>query len=123
MTTQIIAISLGPQEEEVKRDALHAYFKGEGFDLVDENIGLFVNGECSFICSCFEQTQYVLFKEHTQDLPSLVFDFIFSLKDERETVISLGDEDEERWDIIQTDSEFTLKRFKRVWIQSIEEEE
>lgn len=122
MATQIIAISLGPQEEEMKRDTLHAYFNGEGFNLVDENRGLFVNGESSFICSCFEQTQYVLFKEHNQDLPSLVFDFIFSLKDERETVISLGDEDEERWDIIQTDSEFTLKRFKRVWIKSEEEE-
>ena len=40
---------------------------------------------------------------------------------EKQTVISLGDEDEERWEIIKTDSEFTLKRFKKVWLETEDE--
>ena len=115
MTTQIIAISLGPTEDKLSREGLHAYFEGCGFVVKDENLGLLENGKVSFLCSCFEQTNYILFKEAPdQHFPPVIFDYILDLKDDT-TIVSLGDEDPERWTSIQTDSEFTLKRFRQEW--------
>ena len=121
MNKQILAISLGDAEDEIKRDTLYAWLKEQWCELVDDNQGLFTDGECSFVCTCFEKTQYILFKEHEGELPEYIFQYIFALKDEKQTVISLGDEDEERWEIIKTDSEFTLKRFKKVWLETEDE--
>lgn len=117
MSKQIIAISLGSSEDKLTRKALHAYFEGYGFIVKDENLGLLLHPDekVSFICSCFEKTNYILFKESPeQHFPSAIFDYILNLKDDT-TIVSLGDEDEERWTSIQTDSEFTLKRFRKEW--------
>lgn len=120
MTTQIIAISLGPTEDKLKRKALYAYFEEYGFTVKDENLGLLENEKVSFICSCFEKTNYILFKEAPDQLfPSAIFEYILNLKDDT-TIVSLGDEDAERWTSIQTDSEFTLKRFRQEWLKEDE---
>lgn len=52
-------------------------------------------------------------------MPECVFDWVMNLKDDK-TVISLGDEDESRYDIVRTDSEFTLKRFRKLWNEPYE---
>ena len=120
MTTQIIALSLGMAEDKLTRKALYAYFEEYGFAVKDENLGLLENEKVSFICSCFEKTNYVLFKESPdQFFPPAIFDYILNLKDDT-TIVSLGDEDEERWTSIQTDSEFTLKRFRKEWLKKDE---
>ncbi len=117
MTTQIIAISLGNAEDELSREQLYAYFEEFGFKVKDENLGLLENAKVSFFCSCFEKTNYILFKESPEQLfPTAIFDFILNLKDDT-TIVSLGDEDAERWTSIQTDSEFTLKRFRQEWLK------
>jgi len=120
MTTQIIAISLGDEEDKLTRKELYAYFEEYGFTVKDKNLGLLENEKLSFICSCFEKTKYILFKETPDQLfPSAIFEFILSLKDDT-TIVSLGDEDPERWSSIQTDSEFTLKRFRQEWLKEDE---
>ena len=120
MTTQIIAISLGNAEDELCRKGLYAYFEDLGFKVMDNNLGLLENGKVSFYCSCFEKTNYILFKEAPDHLfPSAIFDYILNLKDDT-TIVSLGDEDAERWASIQTDSKFTLKRFKQEWLKDDE---
>jgi len=118
MTKQIIAISMGDAEQRLERDSLMKLFSQEGFELVDDDRGILMNHKSneSFICTCFEKTKYLLFKEHEGELPELVFKYIFALTDEKNTVVSLGDENEDRWDIIQTDSEYSLKRFKQAWL-------
>ena len=118
MNKQIIAISMGDAEQRLEREGLLKLFSIEGFELVDNDRGILFNKKLneSFICTCFEKTNYLLFKEYEGELPEVVFKYIFALTDEKNTVVSLGDEDEDRWDIVQTDSEYSLKRFKQAWL-------
>jgi hypothetical protein len=109
---------MGDAEQRLERDRLMKLFSTEGFELVDDDRGILKNSKSneSFICTCFEKTKYLLFKEYEGELPELVFKYIFALTDDKNTVVSLGDENEDRWDIIQTDSEYSLKRFKQAWL-------
>ena len=118
MNKQIIAISMGEAEQRLKRESILKIFESEGFNLVDDDRGILFNTKTSesFVCTCFEKTNYLLFKENEGELPEVVFKYIFSLTDEKNTVVSLGDEDEDRCDIVQTDSEYSLKRFKQAWL-------
>ncbi len=120
MNKQIVAISMGDEESPLVRNEVYGWIQQNGFAIVDEDAGLFSDGTgSSFVCSCFEKTQYILFKEGDGELPECVFDWVMNLKDDK-TVISLGDEDESRYDIVRTDSEFTLKRFRKLWNEPYE---
>jgi hypothetical protein len=118
MSKQIIAISMGEAEPRLNRETIMNMFGIHGFELIDDDRGVLHNTTSneSFICTCFEQTNYLLFKEHEGELPEPVFQYILSLTDEKNTIVSLGDEDDERWDIVQTDSEYSLKRFRQAWL-------
>ena len=116
MENQIIALSFGPNEETLKRKAIENFFSDRGFTVADENSGLMSNGTQNFVCSVFEKTGYLMFKENNgTELPEPVFEYILSLKDDS-TIVSLGLEDTESWEAIQTDSEYSLKRFRSVWL-------
>lgn len=109
---------MGDAEPRLKREVILGMFSSAGFELVDETQGVMFNTKSneSFICTCFEKTNYLLFKEHEGQLPEVVFQYIFALRDEKNTIVSLGDEDDDRWDVVKTDSEYSLKRFKQVWL-------
>lgn len=116
MENQIIALSFGPDEETLTRSMIEAFFTDRGFTVADENSGLMSNGSQTFVCSVFEKTGYLLFKENNgTELPEPVFEYILSLRDDT-TIVSLGLEDSESWEAIQTDSEYSLKRFKSLWL-------
>ena len=60
-----------------------------------------------------------MFKEvNGCELPEPVFNYIFSLRDDT-TIISLGVEVPDSWESIQTDSEYSLKRFKTIWNEEV----
>jgi len=123
MENQIIALSFGPNEETLKRKTIENFFSERGFTVADENCGLMSNGKQTFVCSVFEKTGYLMFKENDgTELPDSVFEYILSLKD-YSTIVSLGLEDTESWEAIQTDSEYSLKRFRSVWLSSDSDEE
>ena len=126
MENQIIALSYGPDEKPLARTDVMNYFAEYGFQPSEDDTGFMNYGphkETVFICSVFEKTGYVLFKEfHGRELPEPVFAFINQLHDPT-TIVSLGVENPDSWDAITTDSEYTLKRFKSLWAEDIPDEE
>jgi len=119
MENQIIAISYGPTEDKLTRKSILNYFKHTGFEMQDESNSLMSDGKTNFVCSIFEKTGYLMFKEvNGCELPAPVFDYIFTLRDDT-TIISLGVETPDTWESIQTDSEYSLKRFKSIWNEDV----
>ena len=119
MENQIIAISYGPTENKLTRLSILDYFKDSGFEMLDESNSLMSDGKTNFVCSIFEKTGYLMFKEvNGCELPAPVGDYIFTLQDDT-TIISLGVETPDTWESIQTDSEYSLKRFKSIWNEEV----
>ena len=78
MENQIIAISYGPTEDKLTRKSILNYFKHTGFEMQDESNSLMSDGKTNFVCSIFEKTGYLMFKEvNGCELPAPVFDYIF----------------------------------------------
>jgi len=119
MENQIIAISYGLKESKLTRQTILDYFKAFGFEMLDESNSVMSDGHHNFVCSIFEKTGYLMFKEvNGEELPTPVFDFIMNLQDDK-TIVSLGVEIPDSWEAIQTDSEYSLKRFKALWNEEL----
>ena len=59
MNKQIVAISMGEQESPLVRTEVYGWIQQHGFNLIDEDSGLFTDGNgSSFVCSLTIVTQF-----------------------------------------------------------------
>lgn len=112
---EIIAIGFGSEEDMTNSEAIIEWFNTKGY-IYDED-GTMHSEAGMFHCAVFEKGNYMLFKEKDMPFPEIVAQFIFDCLIDENTIVSLGFEkySEDGFHDIRTESEYTLKRFKKAF--------
>ena len=107
--TEILAVALGKDEAVRTQAQIISWFEKHGC-LYEEQTGyMSCKKQDPFLLQVYEDASYLLFKESEQkQFPPHVFEFIGELQDLKNTVISMGCENE---DWLENDAEMLLKDF------------
>ena len=112
--SEVVALAF-TEENTPNWESFLEHFRGVGFDLTDENKGVFTAkwGD-TFKATVFEEARYMLFEEVKKEgeekdslLPNEVFDYIMSIEDDN-ALVSMGVDSGYGVDV---DSEMNLKDF------------